>query len=265
VTFQIDDKGRMISAYATAGTPRHTVPAPPKASMADYRRDRGLPPLVDKRIEPREMHPEDVAAIAEGTAYGETHGEEFFRCRLAAFSALVSTYSDADAEKLLAALREEFWAQEWKPAMTTPNSTAATVDIDELEALAKAPSVHQWWRASTLTRTLVDGLGLADAAFISAVRPRVVLALIAELRAHRAEAEAWTAIEAWRVAQPGQSVDPIDYYFRPPGAPEFSGATRVEALTKAASWCRSRIAETRGSGASPKPPASPVLDTEEAR
>lgn len=86
-----------------------------KYSMADYRRDRGLPPLEDKRIEPREMHPEDAAAQAEGIAYGEAHGDEFFRCRLSVFSALVSTYSDGDAQKLFESLREEFWAQLWKP------------------------------------------------------------------------------------------------------------------------------------------------------
>lgn len=86
-----------------------------KYGMADYRRDRGLPPLEDKRVEPRELHPEDIAAIAEGEVYGAKHGEEFFRCRLKAFSALVSTYNDGEAEVLLAALREEFWAQLWKP------------------------------------------------------------------------------------------------------------------------------------------------------
>jgi hypothetical protein len=86
-----------------------------KYGMAEHRRDRGLPPLEDKRIAPREIHPDDVAAEAEGRAYGEAHGDEFFRCRLAAFSALVSTYSDGEAEKLLETLREDFWAQLWKP------------------------------------------------------------------------------------------------------------------------------------------------------
>lgn len=64
-------------------------------------------------------HPDDIAAEAEGVAYGKAHGAEFFRAHQHKFAALVSVYSDAAASDLLDGLRERFWARSWVPNKRT--------------------------------------------------------------------------------------------------------------------------------------------------
>jgi len=81
--------------------------------------------------------------------------------------------------------------------MTADSTPTVKVDIEELEALARASDetwdalrgkggYDCWWTESELNRML-DG-NEADCDFISALSPTVVLALIAEVRASRAGA-----------------------------------------------------------------------------
>lgn len=75
-------------------------------------------PKINEESQRRPMpptHPEDIAAEADGRAYAEALGNEFFRMHQPQFAELVKTYGDGDAQKLLEALREKFWARIWEP------------------------------------------------------------------------------------------------------------------------------------------------------
>lgn len=69
------------------------------------------------RLEPLPPeHPEDIAMEAEGKAYGAKYATEFCKAHRAELAQLISTYGDGDAEQLLTALREKFWARLWVSA-----------------------------------------------------------------------------------------------------------------------------------------------------
>jgi hypothetical protein len=59
-------------------------------------------------------HPDDVRADREAKMYGRELGPHFAAEHQAALVALIVTYGDASAERLLERLREDFWSGEWE-------------------------------------------------------------------------------------------------------------------------------------------------------
>jgi hypothetical protein len=57
-----------------------------------------------------QRHSEDLANEAAGKEEAAASIDEFFERHKKAFKALVKTYSDREAEELLAEMREKFWA-----------------------------------------------------------------------------------------------------------------------------------------------------------
>lgn len=57
--------------------------------------------------------PEDRAARLEAIEYGRQKAEAFKVKFADKMTALISTYPDATAERLLAELRERFWMRDW--------------------------------------------------------------------------------------------------------------------------------------------------------
>ena len=73
------------------------------------------------------MHPDDIALEKESVAYGKKYASEFCAEHATQMIALIRTYGDGDADKLLAELRERFWARLWvsKDGLTEPTPISA--------------------------------------------------------------------------------------------------------------------------------------------
>ncbi len=59
-------------------------------------------------------HPEDKKKFRDGVRDGKRYAPMFARVHAAEMTRLIATFADDDAAEQLAALREAFWAQNWK-------------------------------------------------------------------------------------------------------------------------------------------------------
>ena len=151
---------------------------------------------------------------------------------------------------------------------------AERVDLDELEAKARAATEGPWEPSCYRSYSLVyaPALGadfvrindyggdngdehMADARYIAAANPSVVLALIAEVRAHRSEAESWAAIDAWLLRSASRhkcTIERSAWHHLTLTVKSgdgdshclFQGQHWPVVLSSAAEWCRARLAET---------------------
>jgi hypothetical protein len=74
------------------------------------------PKALDPHNHDWELHEEDRKAMHDGVNYGLAHAAEFVEQADVDLVELIATYSDAEAQAKLDALRERFWSGVWVPA-----------------------------------------------------------------------------------------------------------------------------------------------------